>query len=768
MDDIKVYAHGSYIGTTGYNNHTRDFFRELSKHCQIKFRNFTVAKYWQGYSLEPHEREEYLNDLDRKLLSKQTVWVGEGKREDWDIYPKYKNEFNHDLNIVLSETNHHYFYDHYQGPKIAYNVWESTLQPNDFFKKLLEYDELWVPSEWQKECSIKQGFNPEKIQVVPEGVDTETFFPEKVDMLNEYKDGRFKFLLFGRWDYRKSTKEIIETFLKTFDPNEPVDLIVSIDNMWGEEMDGYKNTQERLQAYNLLDDRIKILSFPTREDYIKFIKTGHVFVSCARSEGWNLPLIESMACGTPSIYSNCSGQLEFANGKGLPVNIIGEKSANENDYGRYKMSDLEGNYYEPDFDHLSRVMREVYENYDKYKTKSLIESEQIKKNFNWEKISLDAYEKLKNFTDKTSFKDYKSNSMLNNNKIEVSFLNGPKVEILGDFKKDYFVEFLDENDNVIHSSTIQNNMWTKCGRKYYTKWKIKVNGEVIDELDLTNKRVLISFHSSSMGDTIAWVPYAVEFAKKHKCKVILSTFHNDWFEGLENYKEIEFIKPGDSTNCHAVYNIGWFKDEEGRWEKLDYYPTPVNLVPLQQTATDILGLKYNEINYGINFVPKTRPISQQYIVFGPQATSGCKEWVYEHWVELASTLTKMGYKVVILSQKPYYIENTLNIINRDLNTVMNYLYHAKFFIGLGSGLSWLNWSLKKHTYMINGFSVEGHEFTENITKITKNVCIKCWNDEVHIFDAGDWDWCPVYKGTKLQHVCQKSIKPIDVLKSLKF
>jgi glycosyltransferase involved in cell wall biosynthesis len=26
-----------------------------------------------------------------------------------------------------------------------------------------------------------------------------------------------------------------------------------------------------------------------------------VFVSCARSEGWNLPLIEAMACGTPVI-----------------------------------------------------------------------------------------------------------------------------------------------------------------------------------------------------------------------------------------------------------------------------------------------------------------------------------------------------------------------------------------------------------------------------------------------------------------------------------
>ena len=27
MKEIKVFGHGPYVGTTGYNNHTRDFFR---------------------------------------------------------------------------------------------------------------------------------------------------------------------------------------------------------------------------------------------------------------------------------------------------------------------------------------------------------------------------------------------------------------------------------------------------------------------------------------------------------------------------------------------------------------------------------------------------------------------------------------------------------------------------------------------------------------------------------------------------------------------
>ena len=769
MKDIKIYAHGSYIGTTGYNNHTRDFFRKLHNHCDIKLRNFTVSSYWNGHSDEAHNREPYLNDVDKTILYEQTVWTGNGNREDLRMYKNYGKDFVHDFNIVLSETNHHYFYDKYVGPKIAYNVWESTLQPQGFFNRLKEFDELWVPSEWQKECSIKQGYDPDRIQVVPEGVDVDTFFPEKVDLLDEYKDGRFKFLLFGRWDYRKSTKEIMQTFLKTFSPDEPVDLVVSIDNMWGEQMDGYKNTVERLNAYGLIDDRIKILSFPSREDYIKYIKTGHVFLSCARSEGWNLPLIEAMACGTPSIYSNCCAQLEFAEGRGIPVNIVGEKPANHNDYGRYKMSELEGNYYEPDFDHLSKVMRDVYENYEDYKNKSLEESVEIKNEFNWDRVAEIGYEKIKLFYNKISDPNYVLQSENIENSIYISYLDGPKVEINGSKDETYFIEFIDsKNNDVVFSTEIKNNMWTKCNRRYYTDWIIKINGTVYDVFNIENKRILVSLESKSVGDTLAWAPYAVELSKKKNCKVILSTFHNDWFVNNPQYKDIEFINPGDTTNCYSSYKIGWYKDSNGNWTDFDSYPNQVNLIPLQKTASDILGLDFKEVNHGVYFNIGKRPLKEKYIVFGPQATSGCKEWVYDYWVELSKMLKSKGYKIVILTSNPYDIEGTINIHGKSWDTVATYLWYSEFLIGLGSGLSWFNWALCKYTYMINGFVEEGHEFTTNMKKITKNRCIKCWNDPVHVFDAGDWDWCPVYKGTKLQHICQKDIKPIDVLKSIDF
>jgi autotransporter strand-loop-strand O-heptosyltransferase len=759
MNRPKIYAHGSYVGDTGYNQHTRDFFRHLDKHADVKVRNFTIGRSWKGYNENAHDNEHYFNPTDKKLLYKQVLWNNDKTRGDYPLYPDKSKEYTPDVNIVLCETNHHLFYDHYDGPKIAYNVWESTLQPEGYFNKLKEFDEMWVPSKWQRDCTIAQGYDPKKIKVVPEGVDVNTFYPDNTVTHPLTKD-KFTFFLAGRWDYRKSIKEIIETFVKTFDKGEDVELIVSVDNPFSN--DGLNSTEERLKHYGLNDDRIKILHFPPREEYIRLLKSCNVFVSCARAEGWNLPLIEAMACGTPSIYSNCSGQLEFAEGRGIPVRISHELPVSASTYNHF--NENVGNYYEPDFDDLGEKMLAVYGDYKKYKTFALVESEQIREEFSWDRVAEIGLETINDFLERKPW----SNKPFKKNEIIVSYLDGPRVEVLGDEKKEYFVEFIDGRDGkVVHSQTIGNNMWVASSKKYFIPWIIKINGEVYDELNLEGKTVMIALESKALGDTISWSPYAVEFQKKHNCKVLLSTFKNNFFEGLDAYKNITFIKPGESHICHAIYRIGWFK-KDGKWEDKDRNPNQPNLVPLQQAATDILGLEFKELNHGLTFKKKERPIEKNYVVFAPNATSGCKEWDYNHWVSLSKMIKELGYEVLTLTQKPFHIDGVTNIWDEPLDVVANYLYHASAYLGLGSGLSWFNWALGNHTYMINGFARPDHEFTENVTRVyNDNTCVFCWNDEVFVFDPGDWDWCPVYKGTKKQHVCQRSITPLQVFQKLK-
>jgi hypothetical protein len=65
--------------------------------------------------------------------------------------------------------------------------------------------------------------------------------------------------------------------------------------------------------------------------------------------------------------------LEFAEGKGIPVNIVGEKPVDSSNYSHF--NDSVGNYYEPDFKDLGKKMWEVVTNHSKYKKLALEESE---------------------------------------------------------------------------------------------------------------------------------------------------------------------------------------------------------------------------------------------------------------------------------------------------------------------------------------------------------------------------------------------------------
>lgn len=375
---MKIFAHTSIIGHTGYNNHSRNFFKALDNIIPVQVRNFTIGSNWKGYTNdEPHNDEPYVDNQLKKMLFQQSLWTSTDKYEEFPLYVKYPNEGNVSVNIVLNDTNHNYFYDNYNGPKIAYNVWETTRQPNDFFERLKKFDQVWVPTEWQKNSTIEQGIPSEKVKVVPEAVDGNMFKPSN----KTWDDGIFRFLVFGRWEYRKSTKEIVQAFLKTFENVDNVQLLLSVNNSFA--IDGMNSTEERLEYYGLKSDKIKVINFLNDNEYIEHLQKGNVFVSCARSEGWNLPLIEAMACGTPSIYSNWGGQLEFAQDKGIPVDIISLKDAIVGEgYGEVKK--LSGKYCEPNFDDLGVKMMDVYNNYQKYKELAIIDSEIIRTTFSWE------------------------------------------------------------------------------------------------------------------------------------------------------------------------------------------------------------------------------------------------------------------------------------------------------------------------------------------------------------------------------------------------
>lgn len=329
--------------------------------------------------------------------------------------------------------------------------------------------------------------------------------------------------------------------------------------------------------------------------------------------------------------------------------------------------------------------------------------------------------------------------------------------------KDYLVKIMEEKNGErtqLYAATLKPGSWCRSDRAYLGDYFIEIwdGDELKETIDVvkhvTSLKVFISFESKSLGDTLAWLPYCLAFKEKHGCDVTVSTFLNELF--VDEYPELEFVPRGEVVNgIMAMFELGWYWDDNKE-------PEVPNTIPLQKAATNTLNLPFVELKPRMAFRPKERPIEEKYIAVSTRSTSQAKHW--DHFGSLINMLAERRYKIVDVSLEGADFANLEHIEDRSSENLMNYIHHAEFFIGLGSGSSWLAWALDKHVVMICNFSEDGHEFTGNCTRITDTtICHGCWNKEMFKFDKGNWDWCPEHENTNRQFECHKLIKPETVL-----
>lgn len=384
---MNILIYGTIIGPGGIAHHTREFTKRLAQSHNVKFVNFNVPTEWSGvYSTDMYNDNSELDEIHHQILHLQTLWdsdeIGGYRLNDYPL-SGYDTDFKPDIHLVMAEANHHYHYKPFhklKEPAIAYFPWETDRVRDDFFNELLKFDRVWVPSQWQKGVLVNQGYDEAKIDVVPEGVDAHIYAP--ITKKNE----KFTFLHIGTWEYRKSTYEIVKNFIDLYGDNNNVQLKLSINNKFREQADEIST----FEKFGLpITNNITFLGTLSEEDYINEIKSADVYLSCARGEGWNLPLIQSMASGIPSIWSKVGGQLEFASGAELGCDYIYEfpvttvRYINDNPWYWEWGQGFPGNLYEPDFSQFKSYMVDVYENYEFYKERAIEFSKKIRTEFDW-------------------------------------------------------------------------------------------------------------------------------------------------------------------------------------------------------------------------------------------------------------------------------------------------------------------------------------------------------------------------------------------------
>ena len=354
-------------------------------------------------------------------------------------------------------------------------------------------------------------------------------------------------------------------------------------------------------------------------------------------------------------------------------------------------------------------------------------------------------------------------------------IDGMFFEVLGGIDTKYHVKFIDKKTNtIIYGTEIPRNAWAKTNIKYYVDWIVEVqdtqSGAIErHELNLANNKVYIVLDSKSLGDTLAWIPYVDEFRKQHGCTVVCSTFWNDLF--VDQYPDITFVAPGTTVHgLMGMYMIGLFYGSDGKFDATKHPTNPIQ-IPLQQIASDILGLSYREIRPKIK-QPDTIQSDSKQIAIAVHSTAQAKYWNNSTgWQEVVDWLRQRGYTVKLMSheQDGYMGNNNPTDVEQHppstIDAVIAELKKSRMFIGISSGLSWLSWAAGTPTALISGFTDPINEMADCIRiSAPKGKCSGCWHR--HRFDPGDWNWCPDHKDTPRQFECSRGITADMVIREL--
>lgn len=179
------------------------------------------------------------------------------------------------------------------------------------------------------------------------------------------------------------------------------------------------------------------------------------------------------------------------------------------------------------------------------------------------------------------------------NRIFISYLEGLRVDTIGNQPTQYLVSFLDGSKQIIYQSVILNNMWASCIKKYYDNYIVeiinKTTGEILvrESINLKDKKVKIIIESSDINEVLSIIDLVDKFQKYHECILHCIVYDEDLRKVLDKtYKDIIFYsKDTDIKNYYASYKIGRFKDYvECGWTRLDHVNSD-----FRKIALDVLG-----------------------------------------------------------------------------------------------------------------------------------------------------------------------------------
>lgn len=171
-----------------------------------------------------------------------------------------------------------------------------------------------VSHQSKKDIVRFYGVPPAKIHVIPEGVDTDLFKPladaaRLADWRRRHLGGDVPFLLYvGRPSSRRNLPNLFRAFARLKRERSLRHKLVLI----GTSLPGIQ-IEPLVDALGMQDEIVRV-PYSSHEDIVVALNACDLFLYPSSYEGFGMPVLEAMACGTPAIALDNTSFPDFASG----------------------------------------------------------------------------------------------------------------------------------------------------------------------------------------------------------------------------------------------------------------------------------------------------------------------------------------------------------------------------------------------------------------------------------------------------------------------
>lgn len=264
------------------------------------------------------------------------------------------------------------------------------------------HDEVWTPTGYCRAMFLDAGIAPERVAVVPNGIDPERFSPDR-DVAPYPLPTRksFTFLYIGGALPRKGVDVLLAAYRRAFNRDDDVALVLKLfgTRSFYQLEDGGAS----LRAFAAGRDAPELVVIDeelTDEDVVRLYRTCGALAFPYRGEGFGLPMLEALACGLP-VIATAGGAADAFLDDDVAYRIPAQRVPLS---GTVRGEALAGAgwWLEPDVEALAATMRHIASDPTEARSKAGRGAERARREWTWDRAAAIAAERLRRLVSGTS------------------------------------------------------------------------------------------------------------------------------------------------------------------------------------------------------------------------------------------------------------------------------------------------------------------------------------------------------------------------------